>query len=216
VDDATNLTWSFFLKQKSDTAETAYTLLKHLSSHGVSIKYIRCDNAGENVSLENLLKKDPNLNTISFEYTPRDSPQYNGKVERKIAILTGRVRSLLTAAGLSDDLRGKLWAEAASFASDIENLLLSKTYGSSPFNALGIEPIKLESLKQFGEVGIVKYTTKIKGKLKNRGIPVMYLGKAPSHAPDVYRVLKLDTNRVIVTRDAIWLNQTYGEFKGDK
>jgi hypothetical protein len=67
VDDATNLTWSFFLKQKSDTAETAYTLLKHLNSHSVNIKYIRCDNAGENVSLENLIKKDPNMNTISFE-----------------------------------------------------------------------------------------------------------------------------------------------------
>ena len=148
---------------------------------------------GENVALETMLKADPDLKHIQFEYTPRDSPQYNGKVERKIAILHGRVRALFTAAGVPEDFRGKLWAEAASFASDIENLLLSKTYGSSPLNALGIEPIKPEALRQFGEIAIVKYSTKIKGKLKNRGIPVMYLGKAPSHAPDVYRVLKLDT-----------------------
>ena len=216
VDDATNLTWSFFLQQKNATAKEMFTLLKHLHSNGVIIKYIRCDNAGENVALETMIKTDPDLKHIQFEYTPRDSPQYNGKVERKIAILHGRVRAVLTAAGVPETFRAKLWAEAASFTTDIENFLLSKTYGSSPLNALGIDPIKPESLRQFGEIAIVKYSTKIKGKLRNRGIPVMYLGKAPSHAPDVYRVLKLDTNRVIVTRDAIWLNQTYGEYKGDQ
>ena len=105
VDDAINLNWSFFLKQKNETAKTVFNLFKHLHSHGVIIKYVRCDNAGENVALEALIKADQDLSSIEFEYTPRDSPQYNGKVERKIAILHGRVRALLTAAGLPEDLR---------------------------------------------------------------------------------------------------------------
>jgi hypothetical protein len=120
VDDATNFTWSFFLKQKNHAADAVINLLKKLLGLGCKVKTIRCDNAGENKDLENKCIKDDKLCNIQFEYTPRDSPQYNGKVERKIAVLTGRVRSMLTAAGLPDKLRPKLWAEAARTATDVE------------------------------------------------------------------------------------------------
>ena len=36
---------------------------------------------------------------------------------------------------------------------------------------------KAEEMKQFGEMGVLKTTKKIRGKLENRGIPVMYLGR---------------------------------------
>jgi hypothetical protein len=125
VDDATSYTWSYFLAQKNHVAKTMLSFLNMLHSLSIQTRYIRCDNAGENVSLEKQLKNYPHLCHIRFEYTPRDSPQYNGKVERRIAVLMGRVRSVLTAAGLPDSLRQRLWAEAASYVTAIENQLLS-------------------------------------------------------------------------------------------
>ena len=171
------------------------TFLNMLYSAGVIIKYIRCDNAGENVSLQKELQNHDKLRDIRFEFTPRDSPQFNGKAERKIAVLTARVRSLLTAAGLTEALRQKLWAEAAKLATDLENLLYSIKHKISPYEAFKLEMTEPQTYKQFGEVGIVKFTNNIKSKLKNRGTPVIYLNRAELHAPDVCRVLKLDTNR---------------------
>ena len=59
------------------------------------MKYIRLDNAGENKALEQLCARKKR--NVDFEYTPRDSPQYNGKVEQKFATLWARVRSDLNA-----------------------------------------------------------------------------------------------------------------------
>ena len=65
-------------------------------------------------------------------------------------------------------------------------------------------------------MGVVKTTQKIKGKLKNRGIPVMYLGRAPDHPGDTFCLLNLESELVLVSRDVIWLNKTYGDYKGNK
>ena len=54
----------------------------------------------------------------------------------------------------------------------------------------------------------------IKGKLQNRGKPVMYLGRAAQHTPDTYRLLNLETQQIIRERGGIWLNKVYGEYKG--
>jgi hypothetical protein len=150
VDDATNLTWSMFLKQKNHTAKHLLPLLLQFRGIELPVKCIRCDNAGENKTLENKCKNHAQLCNIQFEYTPRDSPQYNGKVERKIAVLTSRVRSMLTAAGLPEKLRPQLWAEAGKTATDIENMLIPVHNGMSPYAAFNMPVLKMEHLKQFG------------------------------------------------------------------
>ena len=71
-------------------------------------------------------------------------------------------------------------------------------------------------MRQFGEMGVIKTTKKLKGKLTNRGIPVMYLGRAKDHAGDTYRFLNLETELVLISRDVIWLNKVYGDYKGTK
>ena len=48
---------------------------------------------------------------ITFEYILPNTPQQNGKVERKFATLYGRVKSMFNAAILDGDLRNGLWAE---------------------------------------------------------------------------------------------------------
>jgi len=63
-------------------------------------------------------------------------------------------------------------------------------------------------------MAVIKWGPSIKGKLEDRGLPVMYLGRAPGHAADTYRFLNVATNRIVTSRDAIWLNKVYGDWKG--
>ncbi len=52
-DDCTDYCWSYFLKEKSDSRSHVIELIKELDSkYNCKTECIRCDNAGENVSLE--------------------------------------------------------------------------------------------------------------------------------------------------------------------
>jgi hypothetical protein len=46
-----------------------------------------------------------------------------------------------------------------------------------------------------------------------RKIRSMLLGHAPNHAPDVFRSLNLETKHVITSRNVIWLDKMYGDWK---
>ena len=63
---------------------------------------------------------------IKFEYTAVGTPQHNGRVERKFATLYGRIRSMMNNAGIKENLRQKLWAEAANMCVNLDNILVKK------------------------------------------------------------------------------------------
>ena len=224
VDDATGKLWSFLIKKKEDVPREIITLVTRLNDKGRPVKYIRLDDAGENKKLEALCRysnKD-HLRTITFEFTSRDSPQFNGKVESKIAVGTRRAKATLNGAKLPKELRSVLWGEAIKYHEDIENTLQSGQYEKPPFIAFGgytedeLRRFKerMKNRRSFGEIGYVKTSTKIKGKLEDRGTPMMYLGPSLNHATDSYRMLNLETKGVSNTRDVTWLNKVYGEWKG--
>ena len=217
VDDKSSQTWSIFMKRKNDQVPRLMTFLRKMKARGTPVRRLRCDNAGENKSLQQacLDSNDDDLVNIQFEFTSRESPEYNGKAERKIAVLFERARVALNAAQLPKKLHHKLWAEVATTVTDTENLLVSSTTGESPYTAFhGKDMPAADKLRQFGEIGIVKIGKKLKGKLTDRGVPMMYLGRAQDHAGDTYRFLHLGTERVYVSRDVIWMNQVYGSYKG--
>jgi hypothetical protein len=219
VDDCTDKCWSFFVKAKSQMPDKVVLLIKKLRSDQRYpirhvVKTIRCDDAGENKVLETLCIKEQL--GIHFEYTGPGTPQYNGRVERKFATLYGRVRTMLNAAKLTKDLRRGVWAECAKMASDIEDMVVTTSKPVAAFNQFyGIKEPKLKIMKQFGEMAVVENhdRRKIRSKLENRGKPCMFLGVAPNHAPDVFRFLNLATNKVIVSRNVIWLGKCYGDWQ---
>ena len=51
VDDCTSLMWGNMLKRKKDQVPTMVNFLRRMKARGTPIKYIRCDNAGENKEL---------------------------------------------------------------------------------------------------------------------------------------------------------------------
>ena len=126
VDAFSDVSWSCFIKQKSETKQVVLQLIKDLLiKNKVTVQRIRCDNAGENKVTQHLL--DTEGYGILFEYTAPGTPQYNGVVERKFATLMAKVRAMLNAARLPISIRSKLWAECGREATKLENALVSAT-----------------------------------------------------------------------------------------
>ena len=72
------------------------------------VKHFRCDNSGENKEFCNSLQKHDFK--ITFEFTAPNTPQQNGRIERKFVTLYGKVRSLLNRARFPLWLRNNMWA----------------------------------------------------------------------------------------------------------
>jgi hypothetical protein len=56
---------------------------------------------------------------------------------------------------------------------------------------------------------------KMRGKLDDRGRPCIVIGRAENHHRDVYRFLNLETDKIIRSRDTLWLNQQDGNLSQD-
>ena len=123
----------------------------------------------------------------------------------------------MKSAKLSKKLKDKMWGEAIMTAIDVENLLVSSNHEDPLYREFFKQDMpNVDQLRQFGEMTVIKTTKQIKGKLEDRGIPAMYLGRARDHAGDTFRFLNLETELVLISRDVIWLNKVYGDYKGTK
>jgi hypothetical protein len=43
---------------------------------------------------------------------------------------------------------------------------------------------------------------------------MMYVGRPKNHSGDTYRFMNLATRKIVHSRDAVWMNRVYGEWKG--
>ena len=196
VDDATDYCWSYFLRSKSELGKTVIDLIDELhEQEGIRVRKIRCDNAGENKTLQTMAKE--RKLGIVFEYTARNTPQQNGRVERKFATLFNRVRAMLNGAGFTNDyayLRKGLWAEAVAVATKMENVIVTTNKEVPAFERFFERSAPyIDNLRIFREVGIIFEGTKIKSKLENRGIETIFVGYADNHGQGVYCMLNLKT-----------------------
>ena len=62
-------------------------------------------------------------------------------------------------------------------------------------------------LRRFGEICVAHKGIKIQSKLEDKGKKCLFLGYAKNHTGDCYRLLDMRTNKVIKSRDIIWLNR---------
>ncbi len=167
LDNCTDRAQSFFLRHKDDQVEVLVEHIKELKSKcGKVVKYIRCNNAGENILFEKRCKEE-GLG-IQFKYTSPNSPQLNGKIERKIASLFGRTLANLNGVKLTKTLRDLMCAECANTSTEQENVYVMKN-----------KPISAEEqfynkevpgwwyMRQFGKIGIVNCGSENKHKAKH-------------------------------------------------
>ena len=101
--------WSRFPKQKSNLPEIALFFIKELEQEeGTKVASIRLDNSGKNRALEVACKQE-GLG-FKFEFTAPNTPEQNGRIERKFATLYGRMRAMMSA--MPKQGTNTLWTEA--------------------------------------------------------------------------------------------------------
>ena len=164
------------------------------ATFGISVKIIRCDNAGENQSFE-VTSKQEGLGLI-FEYTAPNTPQQNGRVERKFQTLFGRVRAMLAGFGIENPLRNRFRSKSANTATHLDNFLArDSSSGLNSFEQFfgkGVIRNNISSTRKFGESCVATNRDKIKAKFADRGKEGIWVGytTALSQARDTHRIYK--------------------------
>jgi hypothetical protein len=132
-DQATSMKWNYFMRRKGELIQNMLVFIKTLKAKNPeSVKFIRLDNAGENLGLKTQLELE-GMN-VSFEYTSPETPEQNGQAEQSFATLWGRVRAMLNCSGVPQEMRDKLWEECASTATLLSNVM-SRKDGKSPYES---------------------------------------------------------------------------------
>ncbi len=179
VDEKTQMKFSSFHKNKDDMVEPSCELFHKWNLTGKTVKFIRCDNAGENRTLEKRANGVEWKLNIQFEYTPRDTPQHNHLAELAFASIANKGRALMSAANIPMSVRYKVWIKAFEHATALDGLIVTTIDGK---NATRYEhwhgslPKWVRHLRTWGESGTVKVKTKTTPKLADRGIQCMFVG----------------------------------------
>jgi hypothetical protein len=183
------------LKRKNELSSYLIGLIQKLRNDNIFVIILRL---GENYALEKAYKDEKLY--IRFEYTGPQTPQRNGKVERKFQTLYGRIRAKLNDAGVDGDFREGLWTEYASTAT--ENLIVDKENKKDP-NNLMINKLskKAVKLRKFGEMCVITTKDKIQSKLADKGTICIFVGYGIDHA---------SAEQIITSRDVVWLVTSFG------
>jgi hypothetical protein len=70
-------------------------------------------------------------------------------------------------------------------------------------------------LRQFGKIRIMNYGSENTHKAKhlNQGRACVYLGLVKDRPKDTFRFLNLETHKVIMSHNVIWMDAVYGDCK---
>jgi hypothetical protein len=115
------------------------------------------------------------------------------------------MRAMMKTANFTQERKNGLWAECANTATELSNMISHRN--STPHRIFyGHDPKFTGNLHTFGEFAVIKKASPIQSKLKDKGVKVMFLGYARDHGSDVFRFWKMDTNKVVLSRDVTWLS----------
>ena len=204
VDQYSRKTWGAFMKKKSEIPQMAEALLDKLIAQGYKVKFLRCDNAGEN---GNKLKQICEKRGIKMEYTAPNTPQQNGIVERRFVTDRERAHAMMLHANFDLELQKLLWAEAVSTAEVLSNICANSRTKLSPDEIFhGKPPTLYPHLRVFGTFGYVTIRKKIYKKFEVRSQKCIFVGYPRDHSHDTYKMYNPVTKQVILTRDIQWLD----------
>jgi len=212
VDEQTQLKFSDFYKSKNAMVEPTCEQFEKWRQAGHPVKFVRCDNAGENQLLEKRCKsKDWKLN-INFEYTARNTPQQNHLAELGLAIIAKRGRALLHYANVPTNMRYKLFCKAFKTATLLDGLMVITLGGKTAtryIHKFGKNPDFANHLRTWGEAGTVTLKGTYPGKIADCGTQCMMVGYDLQHTGNTYHMWDPQTNRIHTSRDIIWLKRMF-------
>ena len=194
VDDHTRMTWIHLMKYKSDAYVTLKTFINMARNQfDKQVKVVRSDNA---VELDDKLCK-PMFDTLGIIHQTScvDTPEQNGRVERRHRNLLEMARALKLQAGVPS----QFWGDCVLAAAHITNRLPSQVLNNkSPYEVLYNTKPGYEHLKTFGCFVVAYNPDKSGDKLNIRGVPCIFLGYPTTQKG--YRVYNLLNNTTFVTR----------------
>jgi len=163
VDQFSQKSWDVHMKTKDQLYEILCKHLDCLKGQGISMKYLWCDNAGEQGKK---LAEFCKVREIQVEYMAPNMPQQNSIIEQKIAMDCDRAYAMLLEAQLTKIAQNLLRAEAESMAMKLLNMAWNQQVKGFPNDLFGRKPEQLHpgQLIEFGQVGYVIIQKQIKTK----------------------------------------------------
>ena len=126
-----------------------------MDAQGTPIKTVRVDQAGENGKA---LTKLCNKKEINLKLTPPGTPQMNGKVKRRQAVLIYISLADMHATNLKESTRRMLWNKAVNYSNNAVAIAYNRTLGGYPYKLFNNKASKMvKHLQLFGRIGEVAY-----------------------------------------------------------
>ena len=193
TDEASRYTAVVLMHTKDETLESFENLdARWGKEHGIKIKILHSDNGGDYKS--HAFDKYLARKGIRRRLTVHDTPEHNGVAERLNRTLMEKVRAMMHAAGLSDNL----WGEALKHAVWLKNRTSTKALGGrTPYEVFHKAKPDLRNIHEWGcKVAVhVDNTTKLDGRARE-GRWVGY----DLDAIDGHRIYYPDTRTIRVER----------------
>jgi hypothetical protein len=169
VDDYSRFTWITLMKHKSETRQHVIDFIKMIEiQHQSHVKTVRSDNG-----VEFLMPQFYSSKGIIHQTSCVETPEQNGRVERKHQHLLNVGRALLFQANLPKTF----WSYAVQHATYLINRIPSTVLkNKSPYELLYKEKPQIEHLKVFGSLAYASTLLTHRGKLDPRARKCLFLG----------------------------------------
>ena len=167
-------------------------LMRLRERFGIVVKVVVTDRGGEfiNAYLGDWFQSEG----ILHEPLTADSPQLNGLIERFWGIIMPRIKAMLSTAHASKTY----WADAGSYATDVFNILPSRTRNwLSPYQICTGKAPRLSRIQTWGSLALAKDHKATKGGLASQATRTAMLGFS---GPDGYKLLSMDTGKAVHSR----------------
>ena len=183
VDDFSRFTWVILMKSKAETRQHVINFVKMIETqYHLNVKCIRSDNGPEFA-----MSTFYNSKGIIHQTSCVETPQQNGRVERKHQDILNIARALLFQANLPK----KFWSFAVNHAVFIMNRVPTRILKhKSPYQCMFDRDPDLENLKTFGTLAYASTLQAHRTKLDHRARKCVFLG----YKQNVKGVMLLDIN----------------------
>ncbi|KAJ9549072.1 hypothetical protein OSB04_021615 [Centaurea solstitialis] len=171
IDDYSRFTWVFFLRTKDETSGLIKSFVKRVENQtNLKVKVIRSDNGTEfkNADLNSFCDEKG----IEKQYSAPRTPQQNGVAERRNRTLIEAARTMLA----DSKLPITFWAEAVNTACYVQNRVLVKSKGKTPYELFKKKKPYIGFLIPFGCPCTLLDTKSQLGKFDSKSVDGFFVG----------------------------------------
>jgi hypothetical protein len=167
---------------------------------------VRCDNPGENNTLEARSQiKYWRLN-LEFDYTTRDTHQQNSLAETIIVNMKNLGRALMNSSNVPKELRFKIWRESFQVATNLDGfsaIVLDGKLATRYEYWRGSNHNFAKHLSIWEATGTIKIKTDTSPKLNDKGVQCMFCGYAKNRKGECCRIWNLINGYICMTCNII-------------